>query len=62
MLDYFSRISTLGSAAKNQFISQKLKQAPFLDYLYANEFLLSQVNFQVNVQAHASISNYIDLI
>jgi hypothetical protein len=47
MLDYFSRITTFGereTAAKNNFITQKLKQEPFLEYLYANELLLSAVN------------------
>jgi hypothetical protein len=47
MLDYFSRITTFkekDTEAKNLFISQKLKQQPFLEYLYANELLLSGVN------------------
>jgi len=65
MLDYFSRITTFEEGdvnAKNQFISQKLKQEPFLEYLYANELLLSAVNQQLNTQAHQSIVKYIDLI
>lgn len=68
LLDYFSRISDMNAtipkngtnvSQKSQFITTKVRQAPFLEYLYSNEFLLSPVNSRITAVVVESITSYI---
>lgn len=62
LLDYFSRIETFNQTDKNEYILKKIRQAPFLEYLYTNEFILSSVDAKINAGTVASIKQYINLI
>lgn len=60
LLDYFSRMSSKNGT--QTLILKKVQTPPFLEYLYSNEFLLSQVNEDINEAVKASINKYIDVI
>ena len=39
-----------------------IREPPFLEYLYSNEFLLSDVNTEISSASVSSINKYIDLL
>jgi hypothetical protein len=63
LLDYFSHISDLSNTTvRRDFILRKLTTPPFLDYLYSNQFFLSQAQTTLTRAFYDSITRHLDTL